>query len=149
YSYHHGYFDGIEREFRGFARVEQTDAEEYGKFAAGNAASPYITEDQRLFQPPIKTITWFHTGAFNEAAPALLPFQEEFFPAWFATSSPAASALAGFEENSLPDPDFANNDLTTDEWRQALRACKGLQLRQEVYELDVDALRAGGEKRVK
>ena len=27
YSYHHGFYDGIEREFRGFARVDQLDAE--------------------------------------------------------------------------------------------------------------------------
>ncbi|MFM7549694.1 MAG: toxin TcdB middle/N-terminal domain-containing protein, partial [Cyanobacteriota bacterium] len=60
YSYHHGYFDGHEREFRGFGRVEQTDVEEFGSFAAGNAASPYITADLTLYQPPVKTITWFH-----------------------------------------------------------------------------------------
>ncbi len=150
YSYHHGYFDGIEREFRGFGRVEQTDVEDYGTFAAGNAASPYVTADQRLFQPPVKTITWFHTGAFSEAAPGLLPFRDEFFPVWFAASRPgAAGGPGGFEESSLPDPDFADADLTTDEWRQALRACKGLPLRQEIYELDVDALRAGAEQRVK
>ena len=29
YAYHHGYFDGIEREFRGFGMVEQWDTEEY------------------------------------------------------------------------------------------------------------------------
>ena len=28
YSYHHGYFDGVEREFRGFGRVEQVDVED-------------------------------------------------------------------------------------------------------------------------
>ena len=27
YRYRHGYFDGVEREFRGFAYVEQRDAE--------------------------------------------------------------------------------------------------------------------------
>src|SRR3990172_1102545 len=32
YSYHHGYFDGIEREFRGFGRVEQVDVETFGTF---------------------------------------------------------------------------------------------------------------------
>ena len=30
YSYHHGYFDGKEREFRGFGRVDQIDVESYG-----------------------------------------------------------------------------------------------------------------------
>src|SRR3990170_4545269 len=42
YSYHHGYFDGIEREFRGFGRVEQVDVETFGTFGKGNEESPYI-----------------------------------------------------------------------------------------------------------
>jgi len=29
YCYHHGYFDGIEREFRGFGMVEQLDTEKF------------------------------------------------------------------------------------------------------------------------
>ena len=29
YAYHHGYFDGVEREFRGFGMVEQWDTEEF------------------------------------------------------------------------------------------------------------------------
>ena len=29
YAYHHGYFDGTEREFRGFGRVDQLDTEEF------------------------------------------------------------------------------------------------------------------------
>jgi hypothetical protein len=29
YAYHHGYFDGIEREFRGFGMGEQWDTEEF------------------------------------------------------------------------------------------------------------------------
>jgi hypothetical protein len=29
YAYHHGYFDGLEREFRGFGMVEQWDTEEF------------------------------------------------------------------------------------------------------------------------
>src|SRR5690606_151741 len=61
YSYHHGYFDGPEREFRGFGRVDQIDIESFGTFAAGNTSSPYITEDSKLYQPPVKTVTWYHT----------------------------------------------------------------------------------------
>jgi hypothetical protein len=41
-----------EREFRGFGRVEQVDVESYGRFAGSNAASPYITADRTLYQPP-------------------------------------------------------------------------------------------------
>ncbi|MBK7637006.1 MAG: hypothetical protein IPJ13_24060 [Saprospiraceae bacterium] len=29
YTYHHGYYDGVEREFRGFALVLQKDTEEF------------------------------------------------------------------------------------------------------------------------
>ena len=81
YYYHHGYFDGIEREFRGFGRVEQVDVESYGKFAAGNAASPYITDDKTLYQPPVKTVTWYHTGAFLDRERILSHFEHEYFPA--------------------------------------------------------------------
>ncbi len=34
YRYRHGYFDGGEREFRGFGRVDQWDTEEIGRPAA-------------------------------------------------------------------------------------------------------------------
>src|SRR5690606_8226535 len=99
YSYHHGYFDGHEREFRGFGRVEQVDVEHYGEFAAGNAAIPYIITDEnerkKLYQPPIKTITWFHTGAFLSRERILSQFQDEYFRS------------DHFTENTLPEPDLA------------------------------------------
>ncbi|NJO42497.1 MAG: toxin [Cyanobacteria bacterium RU_5_0] len=139
YSYHHGYFDGIEREFRGFGRVEQTDVEDFGTFAAGNIDSPYISNDQTLYQPPVKTITWFHTGAFLDRERILDQFQNEYF----------APSSDRFTENALPEPDLASLDLSAEEWREALRACKGMILRQEIYELDVDALARGEEHRVK
>ncbi|HEU4855031.1 MAG TPA: SpvB/TcaC N-terminal domain-containing protein, partial [Nitrosospira sp.] len=138
YSYHHGYFDGTEREFRGFGRVEQQDVESYGEFETGNEASPYITPEKKLYQPPVKTITWFHTGAFLGRERILNQFQQEYFP------SPD-----DFAENALPEPDLEALNLSTEEWREALRACKGMMLRQEIYELDVDALEKGEEKRVK
>ena len=34
YRYHHGYWDGAEREFRGFGRVEQLDTEIFEEFNA-------------------------------------------------------------------------------------------------------------------
>jgi hypothetical protein len=33
YAYHHGYFDGEEREFRGFGMVEQWDTEQFAALA--------------------------------------------------------------------------------------------------------------------
>jgi YD repeat-containing protein len=150
YSYHHGYFDGAEREFRGFGRVEQLDVEAYGKFAQGNTASPYITDDQTLYQPPVKTVTWYHTGALLERERILSHFTHEYFPGWFEELRPdATNVLGGFQENVLPEPDLFAQDLSGEEWREALRACKGMMLRQEVYELDVDALERGEHSPVK
>ncbi|MFQ8433765.1 SpvB/TcaC N-terminal domain-containing protein [Amaricoccus sp. W119] len=150
YSYHHGYFDGVEREFRGFGRVEQIDTENYGKFSAGNAESPYITPEHELYQPPIKTVTWFHTGALIDQGRVLTLYANEYFPNWFEALHPQTTDVLGaFQENTLPEPDLADLDLTTAEWREALRACKGMPLRQEIYELDVDALRDGVQKPVK
>ncbi len=149
YRYHHGYFDGHEREFRGFGRVEQVDVESYGHFAAGNSDSPYITDDLTLYQPPVKTVTWYHTGVFLDRARILSHFRDEYFPTWFAALQADNAALGDFREHDLPDPDLAQLDLNSDEWREALRACKGMMLRQEIYELDVDALAQGEEQPVK
>jgi RHS repeat-associated protein len=150
YSYHHGYFDGIEREFRGFGRVEQVDTEKFGEFTEGAIASPYITDDHTLYQPPVKTVTWFHTGAFFDQDRILSHFKHEYFPNWFEKLRPGETNVLGeFEENDLPEPDLNGQDLTTEEWREALRACKGMPLRQEVYELDPDALEKDEERLVK
>lgn len=135
YSYHHGYFDGVEREFRGFGRVEQVDSEHFGLFAAGNSASPYITDDRQLYQPPVKTVTWYHTGALQARRRILSHFANEYFP-----HSVEHGGTNTFQENSLPEPDLEAASLNADEYREALRACKGMALRQEIYELDVDAL---------
>lgn len=143
YSYHHGYFDGIEREFRGFGRVERVDVESFGTFAAGNVDSPYIADDKTLYQPPVKTITWFHTGAALDRKRILTQLSNEYFPTSLAAMPGYSAVLSGFNEKLLPEPDLDSEDLSTDEWRQALRACKGMVLRQEVYELDVDQLEAG------
>jgi RHS repeat-associated protein len=149
YSYHHGYYDGIEREFRGFGRVEQVDVEDYDKFAGVNNG-PFITQDQRLYQPPVKTVTWYHTGVFLNESRVLSHYRDEYFPNWLEAKHPEENpVLQGFKENSLPEPDFADQDFSPDEWREALRACKGMVLRQEIYELDVNALADGVEKPVK
>jgi hypothetical protein len=63
-QYHHGYFDGIEREFRGFGMVEQWDTEEVGSIPDEEVSSTATNLDAASFVPPIHTKTWFHTGAY-------------------------------------------------------------------------------------
>ncbi|TXI37253.1 MAG: toxin [Nitrosomonas sp.] len=139
YSYHHGYYDGNEREFRGFGRVEQIDVERYDNFEKNNTDSPSITSDKTLFQPPIKTITWYHTGADLDRKRILKQFEQEYFSQRF--SKRLSSQPNSFFERLLLEPELPA-DLTADEWREALRACKGMMLRQEIYELDIKDLTA-------
>ena len=64
YAYHHGYFDGVEREFRGFGMVEQWDTEEIGSVPDDQSSSAATNLDAASFVPPVHTKTWFHTGVF-------------------------------------------------------------------------------------
>ncbi len=66
YAWHHGFFDGEEREFRGFGMVEHWDTE-----TVPGVAGP----------PPVRTRTWTHTGAWIPRRTLAAAFQEEFFDA--------------------------------------------------------------------
>ncbi len=59
-------FDGEEREFRGFAKVEQWDTESFD--ADGGIGRGTHTPDEELVLPPVRTVSWFHNGAFFEAS---------------------------------------------------------------------------------
>ncbi|MET9385993.1 SpvB/TcaC N-terminal domain-containing protein [Streptomyces sp. NPDC002928] len=125
YAYHHGYFDGREREFRGFGMVEQTDTEVF------DALTEAANVDEATYQPPSLTRTWFHTGAFLAGQRISRHFEHEYFD----------------DDLRLPDtvlPDTVRRTgreptawtLSADEERQACRALKGSVLRTEVYALD-------------
>jgi hypothetical protein len=64
YSYHHGHFDRVEREFRGFGRVEQLDTEQFGSFRQNGLLPVGTNEAAASLVPPVLTKTWFHTGVF-------------------------------------------------------------------------------------
>jgi RHS repeat-associated protein len=128
YKYHHGYYDGEEREFRGFASVEQWDTESFaaphGKGLFPEMPPPLTGEAP---QPPTHTKTWFHTGAWREGKAISKHLAHEYY-------SGDKSAVV------LPDTIFldalSSNELGTQELRDACRALKGQILRQEVYGLD-------------
>ncbi|MCH9686162.1 MAG: toxin, partial [Deltaproteobacteria bacterium] len=111
YAYHHGYFDGAEREFRGFGLVEQWDAESFED--AG---------EQTLDVPPVYTKTWFHTGAYLGRQRISTALSQEY---WTGD----ADAV------ELPDTVLPPG-LRPEEAREAVRALKGTVLRQEVFSND-------------
>ena len=55
YQYHHGYFDGREREFRGFGRVDQFDTETFEDFTGSSlhdGADLFTNNEQQLSRAP-------------------------------------------------------------------------------------------------
>jgi len=123
YTYHHGYYDHPEKEFRGFGRVDQTDTETIANFIAAGAGAANNISEQDLHQPPVLTKTWFHTGAFLRGKLILDHFEHEYFQNTFVP------------EKELPEP-WLPDGITPEEYQQAIRACKGLLLRKEVYAID-------------
>jgi RHS repeat-associated protein len=118
-AYHHGYFDGVEREFRGFGMVEQWDTEEIGTIGPGEVSSDSSNLDAASFVPPVHTKTWFHNGAYLDRDRISHLFIHEYYQ---------GDALAAL----LPDAVLPDG-LTLEEEREACRSLKGSVLRQEIY----------------
>jgi RHS repeat-associated protein len=138
YRYHHGYYDHAEREFRGFGMVEQTDAETFENWKLQTATN--ITEAD-LHQEPVVSRTWYHTGAFLQKDKILSQFEKDYWYAEWIRLNPESK----HKEKPLPDarliaaPGIAPallDNLSAQEWQEALRACKGMALRSEVFAKD-------------
>ncbi len=133
YAYHHGYFDGHDREFRGFGMVEQWDTEEH-RDDTDFPEAPATNWDAASWVPPLHTKTWFHTGAFADAGPVSQQYAREY---WTEPSAhgDAPAAVAAREALLLSDTVMPSG-LTPDEMREAYRALKGSTLRIEIYSED-------------
>ncbi|MFE7074810.1 SpvB/TcaC N-terminal domain-containing protein [Streptomyces sp. NPDC057620] len=120
YRYRHGYWDGVEREFRGFAMVEHLDTETFdGATAAG------VPEGHHA--PPVLTRSWFHCGpvAADEAGDwTELDLSHEYWQGdtpMLSRPPEQLAFLAGLPRAAR---------------RSALRALRGQLLRTEVFALD-------------
>jgi RHS repeat-associated protein len=128
YAYHHGYFDPVEREFRGFGMVEQWDTEDYESLSV-NSVFEVIGQnwepEEKTDIPPVHTKTWFHNGYWQEGGKITTQYEKEYYDkdqeAW-----------------PLSDTDLPAG-LNSQEQREAVRAIKGKPLRVEVYALDGSA----------
>ncbi|TXH68383.1 MAG: toxin [Lysobacteraceae bacterium] len=151
YAYHHGYYDPVEREFRGFGMVEQWDTEAYAAFAEGRAEADGFDSDileatnfdAAVHVPAVHTKTWFHTGVH---------LARNRISDHFADTQSRARVSGYFREPGIDDDAFRAQrlpdtvlpeGLSVEAERQACRALKGAMLRQEVYAddagLDADA----------
>jgi RHS repeat-associated protein len=135
YAYHHGYYDALEREFRGFGLVEHWDTEEHRDDITFPAA---VNWAESSWSPPALTRSWFHTGAFALAGTISRHLAGEY---WVETALRPDARAADRAAMELPDS-LLPDGLAPDELREAYRALKGAPLRVEVYGEDGSA-RAG------
>lgn len=138
YAYHHGFFDGYEREFRGFGMVEQWDTEDYPVVKPKENTEKSLSLDI----PPVYTKTWFHTGFWKGHQQISDLYSEEYWkitdengkttePAWWLDDT-LLPELTGKE----PGTEISPVSSSIQEKREACRALRGSILRQEIYALD-------------
>ena len=135
YTYHHGFYDGVEREFRGFGRVDQLDTETFAALTESRNFPLGDNIEASSSVPPVLTCTWYHTGVFLEGGRISRHLAHEYYREGAARRGEAGLSYA---ENRamLLDDTIVPERLTPEEAREACRSLKGSMLRQEVYGLD-------------
>ena len=123
YAYHHGHYDGEEREFRGFGMVEQWDSEEMAALTDGHGAPEGPAAAYHV--PAVHTKTWFHTGVHLGRERVSRHFEGEYFRESGLDAEAARAQLLA--DTLIP------RGLDLDTERQLCRALKGAMLRQEIY----------------
>jgi RHS repeat-associated protein len=115
YAYHDGYFDPVEREFRGFGHVEQWDAESLKQPAAQE-------EGGAACVAPVYTRIWYHTGAPGSSGQLSAQYKDDYYQGdAFAHRLPDSTLEGGWK------------DQPPEGMREAYRALHGRELRREVY----------------
>ncbi|KAI0435139.1 65kDa B protein-domain-containing protein [Xylaria sp. FL1042] len=103
YAYHDGFYDSVEREFRGFGHVDCWETEDL-------AVAPSLL---KLQTPPRHSRTWYYTGS---------PLCETSYEKWTGNE---VIQLGSSQVPIIPEDSI--------EFREARRAMKGLMLRTEVF----------------
>jgi len=134
YRYHQGYWDGEEREFRGFGMVEQLDTETFDRYNAPglHGSQDFKTVDAMRFSPPTLTRTWFHQGQVQDG-PGTWRESDVGATPW----SGDAAMFAASQRTELTS--IARTAAITADpvrLRHALRSLRGSVLRSELYALD-------------
>jgi RHS repeat-associated protein len=128
HAYHHGYFDPVEREFRGFGMVEQWDTEDYDTFTEERLFKTVGENWQKdSYIPPVHTKTWFHNGFYRQGGKITRQYESEYYGSRDANGKLIEWTL---EDTVLP------TGLIGDVTCEAARALKGRPLRVEVFALD-------------
>ncbi|MGL4597025.1 MAG: SpvB/TcaC N-terminal domain-containing protein, partial [Bacteroidia bacterium] len=122
FSYHDGFYDHAEKEFRGFAYVESWDTETLEEHQTNYLTNSSGLVPDKLFVPPVYTRTWHHTGLRINTH----TLKDQYYK--------ADSLAYNFPENKLAESILMTADEET--IRQGYAAMYGQVLRSEVYGLD-------------
>lgn len=125
--YRQGYYDGQEREFRGFGLVLQQDAER-------PSTDAQTREEQALYTAPVLTRTWYHTGRYP--FPPLTGIDQSDTGA----RPMGTDLLSHFDAQTQRDEIVT--DLTETQGRDMARTLSGAVIRVEVFGLDDDPANA-------
>ena len=130
FRYHHGYWDGTEREFRGFGMVEHLDTETFADYHSTGARgheTQFESVPERHFSPPLLTKTWFHQGPVDEESGDRqeLGWSGQYWPGDPQALGHTLAINACLQ--TLAEPLHK---------RDALRTLRGRVLRTELYALD-------------
>jgi RHS repeat-associated protein len=133
YAYHHGYYDGFEREFRGFGMVEHRDTEDLAVLEAHTGR--FANLDRATDLPPLLTRTWLHTGVFPDENWVSRQYAHEYWhqPGGGDPGLPDTALPGTLRQADRPPRPWR---LSPAEEREARRALKGMPLREEMYALD-------------
>ncbi|MHC8322398.1 SpvB/TcaC N-terminal domain-containing protein [Pseudomonas sp. GB2N2] len=122
FSYRQGYYDGIEREFRGFGLLQQTDSESH----PGDA-------DSQDFTTPCLKKSWFHTGGAVD-----LP-RTGYHEGDTAAVALGKALLCQYQPGSEGDTLISSPDPATA--LEMARALSGHLLRSEIFGVDERLMR--------
>jgi RHS repeat-associated protein len=134
YCYHQGYWDGDEREFRGFGVVEQFDTETFDRYHAQglHGSQKFDAVNPVHFSPPTLTRTWFHQGMVQGSA----GIWSEPDPSAGFSPIDLQMLQPGQRQQLSAIAQSAAKNAEPSQLRHALRALRGSILRSELYGLD-------------
>ncbi len=134
YRYHHGYWDGEEREFRGFGRVDQRDTETFENYhkQVTDSQLAFLDIHHSFFSAPTEIRSWFHQGPVRkkEGKWSTSNYQHEY---WLGDTG---------QLDGLFDQESFLKTLEPQARRDAIRTLRGTLLRSETYALDGSAREA-------
>jgi RHS repeat-associated protein len=143
YRYHHGYWDGAEREFRGFGRVDQTDTQLFDAYHEGglHQVASFERVSRQHFSDPVETRTWFHLGPVGDEFGDWRPDDFAFVDVsgeFFSDDPSILSTLQAELPLSQGELDVLRQ-LPRRVRRDAIRTLRGHAIRTETYIRDASS----------